>query len=482
MQFTVKEIAAATGGTIAQGSPETVCSGVSTDSRGIRPSEVFFALHGERFDGHVYIKDVIAKGAAAAVVNKFRLAHDVYPPPFEKGGGGGGFALIEVRDTLTAYGSLAAFVRNIYATPLLAISGSAGKTTTKEMAAAILATTRRVLKTEGNLNNLIGLPRTLLGLTREDAVAVVELGISEMGEMERLVEIARPDVAVITNIGRAHLATLGSIEGVATAKGPLFTNLRPDAVKVVNLDDEWVTRLAGDKGNRVTYSMTRPADVRVKEYSVDAQAGSIRVVYDVRGKDVEALLKTPSEAAVINGAAAIAATLPFDVSARDIRAGLESFTQISGRMNVTRAAGVTILDDTYNANPASMASALRTLNERAGRKVAVLGEMLELGSAACVEHHDIGVFAGELGIDVVVAVGRMAGDVLEGARQAGLDAARLHEYKDKKEAMAGLRFVVREGDTVLVKGSRGAALEEIVEWIKGRNSGAMRKEVIPGKV
>ena len=472
MKLTAKEIAAATGGAVAQGSPEAVVSGVSTDSRSVRPSEVFFALHGERFDGHAYINEVIARGAAAAVVNMSRLPGDVYRPPFEKGG----FALIEAADTQAALGNLAAYVRGVYSTPLLAISGSAGKTTTKEMAAAILAVTRKVLKTEGNKNNLIGLPLTLLGLTAQDAVAVVELGISEMGEMERLVEIARPDVAVITNIGRAHLATLGSIEGVAMAKGPLFTNLRPDAVKVVTLDDEWAVRLAGDAGGMVTYSMTKKADVRVKGCSVDAHAGSIRAVYDVRGTDAAIIFNTLSEAAVINGAAAIAATLPFDVKIEDIRVGLETFTQISGRMSMARVCGVTVLDDTYNANPASMASALRTLNETDGRKVAVLGEMLELGKAASAEHHDIGALAGELGIDVVVAIGRMAGDVIEGARQAGLTATSLHGYKDKKEAMAGLRFIVKEGDTVLVKGSRGAALEEIVEWIKGQDPRAGRTE------
>lgn len=456
MRLKVGEIARATGGTVAQGGLETVTTGVSTDSRLILPSQVFFALSGERFDGHAYLKDVHAKGAAAAVVNKTRQAYEVPS----------GLALIEVGDTLTALGALAAFVRETLATPVVAVSGSAGKTTTKEMAAAILACKREVLKTEGNMNNCIGLPLTLLGLTAEHKAAVVELGISEAGEMERLVEIAKPDVAVITNIGRAHLATLGTVEGVAMAKGPLFTNLKPDAVKAVNLDDERVVRLANGKGRMVTFSMTKPADVRVKEYVVDASSGSIRVVYDVMGSPVEARLMTPSEAAVINGAAAIAATLPLGASVDDIRAGLESFTQIHGRMNVVRAGGVTILDDTYNANPTAMASALRTLKAAGGRKVAVLGEMLELGRSALVEHHDIGRLAGELGIDVVVAIGRMADEVTDGAHLAGMTSGRLHGFKDKKEAIAGLRFIIKEGDTVLVKGSRGAALEEIVDWMK----------------
>jgi len=456
MRLKLGEIARATGGVIVQGSPDMDMAGVSTDSRSIQSGQVFFALQGERFDGHAYLKDVLERGALAAVVNKSRA--ETGPVP--------GLALIEVGDTLTALGTLAGFVRQTLATPVVAVSGSVGKTTTKEMAAAILACKREVLKTEGNMNNIIGLPLTLLGLMPEHKAAVVELGISETGEMERLVEIANPDVAVITNVGRAHLATLGSVEGVAMAKGPLFTHLKQDAVKAVNLDDEWAVRLAGDKGKMVTFSMKKPADVTVKEYLVDAASGSIRAVYDVKGDFVEVKLKTPSEAAVINAAAAIAATLPLGASIDDMAAGLESFTQIHGRMNVVSAGGIIILDDTYNANPTSVASALRTLKAASGRKVAILGEMLELGRSSAVEHHDIGRLAGELGIDVVTAIGRMASEVADGAHLAGMTSRRLHVFKDKKEAMAGLRFIIKEGDTVLVKGSRGAALEEIVEWLK----------------
>lgn len=463
MQLKVNEIAAVVGGVVAQGVPDALTSGVCTDSRTNCAGTVFFALRGERFDGHAYVRDVFSKGAVAAVVECADGLGDAAP----------GAALIIVGDTLRALGALAAYVRGFHKTPLIAISGSAGKTTTKEMAAAILGKTRNVLKTDGNKNNLIGLPLTLLGLTAEHTAAVVELGISEMGEMERLVEIARPDVAVITNIGKAHLETLGSIEGVAMAKGALFANLAKDAVKVVNLDDVWVARLAGENGNIITYSMNKAADVRVREYSTEAAYAGIRAVYEVRGAVVEVEIHTPSESAVINGAAAIAACLPFGVSAKDIEDGLGSFTPTHGRMDVVKGVGVTILDDTYNANPASMASALRTLKAAAGRKVAILGEMLELGDAASAEHHEIGRLAGELGIDVVAAIGHRAADVTEGAAMAGLDASHLHHYRNKKEAVAGLRFVLRQGDVVLVKGSRGAALEEIVEWLKHQAADAV---------
>ncbi|MBI5561848.1 MAG: UDP-N-acetylmuramoyl-tripeptide--D-alanyl-D-alanine ligase [Deltaproteobacteria bacterium] len=462
MTLKVSEIAAVVGGIVAQGSPEAAADAVFTDSRSPAPGGVFFALAGPRFDGHAFVKDVFDKGAAAAVVSRTEGIAGLVP----------GLPLIVVDDTLRALGALACFVRGAHDAPVVAISGSAGKTTTKEMVAAILGRTRKVLKTEGNRNNLVGLPLTLLGLTNEHAAAVVELGISEMGEMERLVEMARPDVAVLTNIGRAHLESLGSIEGVAMAKGPLFANLGEGAVKAVNLDDGWVVRLAGQAGHCITYSAREAADVRVREASPLPRLGGIRVAYDVRGKTVKVVIPTPSATAVINGAAAIAASLPFGIGARDIEEGLASFSNAHGRMDIVRAGGVTILDDTYNANPASMASAMRTLAAAEGRKVAVLGEMLELGDASSAEHRELGRLAAGLGIDVVAAIGPKALDVTEGARDAGMSESRLHGFRNKKEALAGLRFIVREGDAVLVKGSRGAALEEVVEGLKGLGEAA----------
>ncbi len=466
MDIKVSEIIAATGGALLRGNPGATVTGVSTDSRAAASGAVFFAIKGPRFDGHDFIKEVSLKGAAAAVVER-----DV-----SLDGVAQGLCVIKVSDTVAALGSLALYWRSRHPAPMVAITGSAGKTTTKEMAAAMLGVSRRILKTEGNKNNLIGLPLTLLGLDGTYTAAVVELGISERGEMRRLVEMSAPDVAVITNIGRSHLKTLGSVEGVAREKGELFRLMKPGGVRVVNMDDPWAARLAGDAKNIVTFSVGRAADVRVLDYGPEGDSngvGGMRAVYDVRGKKINVKYPSPAVSNIINGAAAIAACVPFDVTVEEIAAGLGAFTPVRGRMEVVRVNGLTVLDDTYNANPDSMESALHTLKGAHGRKVAVLGDMLELGEAAAKEHREIGRLAAESGVDVIVAVGMNALHVGQGAvfmqeaQGAGKNSTRVFCCKDKAGALGALKDVLREGDTVLVKGSRGIALEDVVERIKG---------------
>lgn len=455
MKIYISEVIEAVGGALLQGFPGGFVKGVSTDSRKAGAGEVFFALRGPNFDGHKFIKDVFSKGAAGAVVER---AEGLDIPP--------SFSVIAVGDTLKALGLLAGYIRGLHKIPVIAITGSAGKTTTKEMTAAILKRSRNVLKTEGNLNNLIGLPLTLFGLDENHQAAVVELGISEMWEMDRLFDICRPGIALITNIGRGHLKTLGSLEGVAKAKGPLFTRLGPSGVRVVNLDDPWAVKLAGDAANKVTYSAWKEADVRVKGFKAADGLSGTDVIYDIRGRDLPVRINSAGSTDVINGAAAIAATLPLGVSPGDIQEGLGSYRPVHGRMEVLKVNGLTILDDTYNANPESVAAALKTLKSAAGRKVAVLGDMLELGDAASAEHRAAGRLAGETGADIVVAVGSLSRDIVEGASSAGAKTG-LFAFEDKKEALAALKELIKEGDSILVKGSRATALDEIVEGLKG---------------
>jgi len=453
LRLRIEEIARATGGEV-RGGGTPVITGVTTDSRKVNPGELFIALKGPNFDGHAFIKDVFAKGAAAAVVEGTEGLGELPASA----------VLIVVKDTLKALGALAAYYRGLHKIPVVAITGSAGKTTTKEMIAAILSRSRSVLKTEGNRNNLIGLPLTLLRLDETHEAAVVELGISEDWEMEMLVAICSPDVAVITNIGRGHLKTLGSLDGVAKAKGPLFTLLPQHGVRAVNLDDPWVVKIAGN-GSAVTYSLKEKADVMVEGCEAQGGFAGTSVVYSVRGKRVEVRFSTPGITNVINGAAAIAATLPLGVPLDDMAAGLAAYSPVKGRMCVLRLTGITVLDDTYNANPESMASALKTLSLTRGRKVAVLGDMLELGDASDAEHLALGRLAAESGVDALVAIGASSGKTAEGARMAGLKKAS--SFTSKKEALETLKSILREGDAVLVKGSRGIALEEIVESLKG---------------
>jgi len=451
MELTVNEIVKATGGALLKGAAASIVSGISTDSRRIRENEAFFALKGPNFDGHDFVKDVLTKGASCVVVER---AFDLLPEGCS----------IAVKDTLKALGDLASYFRGLHDIPVIAISGSAGKTTTKDMIASMLVVSRPVLKTAGNLNNLIGLPLTLFGLNKTHRAAVLELGISEPLEMERLVEICSPGTGVITNIGSAHLLTLKSLEGVAKAKSALFTNIGADGTRVVNLDDPWVVRLAGGLKNIVTYSMKHRADVMVKGYVLGKGFGCVDATYGVRGVDVDVRINGAGTANVINGAAAIAATLHLNVSKEDIREGLRAFTPAAGRMSMVKIGPITVLDDTYNANPASVAASLETLAKAGGRKVAILGDMLELGEASSREHMEIGRFAGSLGADTVVAIGEWSKSTCEGAMEAGVKS--VHAFKDKKEALKGLEGLLKEGDTVLVKGSRGMRLEEVVDGIR----------------
>ncbi|MBE9528192.1 MAG: UDP-N-acetylmuramoyl-tripeptide--D-alanyl-D-alanine ligase [Proteobacteria bacterium] len=468
MDFSVNDILGAVRGTRISGSGETRVTGLSIDSRTTGPGDCFVALRGPNFDAHAFLGDVVDKGASLLVVE--RVEFDVPE----------GLAVIKVEDTMTALGDMAAYVRSVSSIPLVAISGSTGKTTTKEMVASILECSRRVLKTEGNKNNLVGMPLTLLRLKSNDQMAVVELGISEPHEMARLVEIALPDVALITNIGAGHLESLGSLEGVAKAKSALFTDSSPGCTRVVNLDDELVRKIyesyarerahahsRSQESAHVTFSLRGPSDVSVPSYEVLEGLAGVDVEYDVRGERLKVRLSSPALCNVMNGAAAIAAVLPLGASLSEIKEGLERFTPAKGRVGVTHVNGVTVIDDTYNANPDSMEEALKTLSFASGRKVAVVGDMLEIGTGAECAHAGVGKRAAELGIDVLVAIGSMADTVAHGALLAGLDSDSVFNFTDKASATEALGTIVRRGDSVLVKASRGMGLESIVEAIGG---------------
>ena len=455
MKVSFKDIAASTGGALKSGLPNGVATGVSTDSRKINTGDVFFALKGPNFDGHAFVKDVLEKGAAIVVVDNEECLKGLSSTA----------SAIVVGDTLKALGAMASHVRRLHRIPFIAITGSAGKTTTKEMTASILSISRNVLKTEGNKNNLIGLPLTIFRLEEAHEAAVVELGISEDWEMERLVAICRPDVSLITNIGRGHLLTLGSLEGVAKAKGPIFSMLPPHGVKVVNLDDPWVVKAAGFGGQMVTWSAKdKEADVFIEDSFAEAGLAGARAVYKVGGKRISVKFTAPGLTNFVNGAAAIAAAYALGVPVKHMAQGLEAWTPVKGRMGLIRSGGLTVIDDTYNANPESMGSALRTLKEARGRKVAVLGDMLELGDASEKEHAGVGRLAAELGVDVLVAIGSSSEATAESARKAGLKD--VFSFGTKKNALELLKRILHEGDTVLVKGSRGVALEEVVEGLR----------------
>ena len=477
--FSVKELLETTGGRLLKGNPVFTVSGLSIDSRTIQPRELFVALKGDRFDGHAFLPEVRKKKGCGAIVDqriglKAEAVNEI---------------LIEVADPLWALQEIASFHRKRFSIPVVAITGSNGKTTTKEMAAAILSRRLKVLKNAGNLNNHIGVPLTLLGLTREHQLALIEMGINHAGEMTRLCEIARPDMGLITNIGPAHLEFLGSIEGVARAKGELLQSLKDEeSVAFLNADDPLTPTLCPLRnGMLVTFGLDQKADVQATGVSYDRQGssfhlhlghqGEIQTTADsqkTRRKDIpmdqiDIRLAVPGRHNVYNavGAAAIASKLGADRAG--IKMGLELFQPIHLRSQVIQWRGVTILNDSYNANPASMRSALETLKllQVSGKAIAVLGDMMELGKESGAAHREIGRQVGALGLDYLLTVGELARLIGQEAIEGGMPKDRVKICDHLEEAVAFLSTLVREQDTVLVKGSRGMRMERLVQDLMG---------------
>lgn len=449
IELKIKDISNAVNGRLIHGSGDVCIHGVSTDSRTIKQGELFFALKGPNFDGHRFVDEVLKKGAAGAVVSsKFKTQNSKY-------------SIIEVEDTLTTLGNLARYWRGLHPVPLIAVSGSCGKTTTKEMIAAILNASRTIIKTEGNLNNLVGLPLTLFGLNNIHKAAVVELGISEKGEMRRLADICRPDVAVLTNIGEAHTATLGDIEGVASAKGELFTSMDSNTTAVVNMDDPWLSKMAAHiRIKKITFSLKSKADVMLVDEGQEA-------TFIAMGEKIPVRLKYAGVHNLSNAAAAIAATLLLGATRQEIIDGLASAKPLYGRMEIiSLSSGITIIDDTYNANPSSMEAALKTLSAMNRRRIAVLADMLELGEISQVAHKKLGRLVQEAGIDFLFITGNFRKDVVSGAMDAGIPAERICEAEDKAVLLEALNGIIKQGDTILVKGSRGMKMEEVVNKFK----------------
>ena len=437
----------------------TVFKGLSTDSRKIRPGQLFVALVGEKFDGHRFAFQALETGAAGVVVEPGRLDRTAAWPA--------GAVVIGVPDTLAALGLIARSWRLNFKAPLLAVTGSMGKSTVKEMAAGILSLSRRVHKNPGNLNNLIGLPLTLLDLEAEVEAMVVELGINQKGEMERLVDIARPDAALITNIGPVHLEGLGGIQGVAGAKTKLWEGLAPGATAVVNLDDPYLAGpAAGLKVPKITFSAdpkNSSAEV-VLARSAQAGPGRLHLEIKVQGRPITAELEAMGLFQAGNALAACAGALALGAEPEEMARGLAGFTPLAHRMKVLKGlGGLTIVDDSYNANPLAMAEALTALirmGNNGRRKAAVLGPMAELGGEAEEAHRELGRRVAELGLDLLIAIGPLAGIVLEEARQAGL--AKGLTASGPEEAARLIRRELQPGDRVLIKGSRVAGLERLV--------------------
>jgi UDP-N-acetylmuramoyl-tripeptide--D-alanyl-D-alanine ligase len=442
-----------TGGELLAGDADARFEGVSIDTRSLEPGQLFVAIAGPNHDGHSYLEAAAAAGARGLMVERGRASPESLPNPL---------AIVSVDDTTRALGALAAGHRSQFDGPLVAITGSNGKTTTKEMCAAILQIGAPTLKNRGNLNNQFGLPLTLLARKAKHRRVVVELGMNHRGEIAELARIARPGVGVVTNVGSAHVEFLGSREAIAEEKGDLLAALPPDGVAVVNADDDWADALAARSPARVVrFGLSNRAEVRAAD--VRAQDGSVAFTLEApegrTGVEVAGL----GDTAVINALCAAAAALAADAELMEVREGLATFRPVGGRLERRELpGGIVLIDDSYNANPQSMEVALRLLAGcGGGRRLAVLGDMGELGGEADKAHRETGRLAASLGIDLLVAVGERAELVAAGAREAGMSAERISVAGSSDEAGAPVRELARRGDCVLVKGSRAMQMERV---------------------
>lgn len=450
--FTAEEIAGALEGRLAQGNPLAIFENVSTDTRNIQAGDLFIALVGERFDAHDFIDKAIAGGAKGLVVSK----------PVGVGMWHG--AVIVVRDTLKALQDLAGLNRQKFGGLVIGVTGSNGKTTTKDMLFSVLQQKYKTLKTEGNFNNHIGLPLTLLKLDQSFGAAVLEMGMRGLGEIDLLAGITKPEGAIITNIGETHVERLGSVETIAKAKGEILDHVDSTGFAVLNGDDVFVRQQAFRcRGKLIFYGTGQDASV----YATNILARDGRTISFTLNSpcgQIDINLPVPGKHNVLNALAASAVGLEAGIVLEQIKNGLETVSFTGMRIEIIEGSEITVINDAYNASPASVKAALGILSDMGSgrRKVAILGDMYELGHRTKAGHREVGMEAAAKKVDVLVTVGKLASEIALGATLSDEPPAEIVTFNNNEEIKKYLKKIIFPGDVVLVKGSRGMKLEEVV--------------------
>lgn len=453
----VKEIVKAAAGECISGNSETIITGVSTDSRTVCGGMVFFALEGERFDGHAFLEKAIESGCSAVVVST--ESGSVITHAKNRG-----VAVIKVGDTLTALQEFAAYYLSLFNIHKIGVTGSTGKTTTKEMLYWIMSEKYKTVRNLGNLNNLIGLPLSIFNIEENTEAAIFEMGMDRPGEIHRLVEIVRPAVGIITNVGLSHIQHLGSQKNILKAKMEITDYFKKGDTLVVNWDNDMLLG-ASYEGE---YSLVPVAQSEAAVFCISnlQDFGEDGIGFTLRnGTDIQEFrLGAPGVHNAQNGALAVAAAKCFDISMAEAANGLVKLCHTDKRLHIEEKQGIKIIDDTYNASPDSMRAAIKVLASVQGsRKIAILGDMFELGDKEEEYHFQLGEYASLAGIDVVISVGKNARHISRGAREGGVKAIHF-ETKDLLKGV--LEQWIRTGDVVLIKGSRGMAMDEIVKQLE----------------
>lgn len=448
--LTLEQIAEFAGAVRDGGRGDEIVHQLNTDSRTVRPGEVFVALRGEKFDGHRFVADAAARGALGAIVDANW-----------NGNVPTSFSLLRVSDTLLGYQQVAARYRRSLKIKVVAITGSNGKTSTKDFTASVLSRRYRVTKTAGNFNNHVGLPRTILQAGADDEVGVWEIGMNHPGEIAPLARMARPDVAIITNIGIAHIEFMGSREAIAQEKGDLAASLGESGSLILHSADEFAHTIARRTVGRVIFAGIDEGEVQARDIVQTANGAEFELLEGAHR--CHAVLPVPGLHMVQNALLAVAAGRLFGVSLEECAAGLISAPLTKARLQIKTIGGVQFIDDSYNANPDSTKAALRTLVEleTAGRRFAILGQMLELGRESRRGHQEVGELAASLGVDCLIAIGSDSAEIATGAESAGLAKSKV--VSGPEEAAGFLCENAQPGDLVLVKGSRSARTERVLE-------------------
>ena len=448
-KITVQDIVIATGGELISGNKETVINSVSIDSREIFENTLFVALKGEKSDGHDYILKAFEKGAVAAISEKKITSSN---------------AVVLVENSSKALGDIAKFYKRKFNIKTVAVTGSVGKTTTKDMLSAVMNMQYNTLKTEGNFNNELGLPLTILRLKKTHEAAVLEMGMSEFGEIDYLANIAKPDVAIITNIGMSHIENLGSQEGIYKAKTEICNYFNKDSLLIVNADDRYLKKALEFKGFSVVgYGIENDCQYKARDIENLGLYGT-KFSVDIYEREYRIHIKTPGVHNVYNALAAIACGVHYNIGPNKIIEGIENFSLTKMRMSVEKAGTLTLINDCYNSSPDSVNAALRVLSTQNTRKVAILGDILEMGEFAKDAHYKIGEVVSENKVDVLLTAGENAKFIAQGAK-----IEEIYSFDTTDELVLNVSKFIKDNDTILIKASRGMHFEKVVDKITEEN-------------
>lgn len=461
VSFDCTELIKAVDGQLLWGNPNKVFEGITTDSRKVTKDNLFIPLVGEKFDGHDYIEQCFNSGATVCLTQK------TIPETVD-------CTAVFVKDTAKALRDLATWHRNKYNIPVVGITGSVGKTSTKDMIACVLAKKYEVLKTQGNFNNEIGLPLTLMNLEEKHEAAVIEMGMSGFGEISRLTAVAQPNIAVITNIGVSHIEKLGSRQGILKAKLEILEGLQPGGLVVLNGDDPLLREQRGKLGfDTVFYGMDTSLDYCADNYQSMGEEGTSFTI-SIRGTAYRVRIPVPGVHNVYNALAAIAVGVKMNIPMEIIIQGISEYSPGNMRQNIITYKGIKIINDAYNASPQSMQAAINVLEELSAksRGIAVLGDMLEMGDMENELHYSVGSFIKDRKIDFLITVGYASKNITQAVMDSGNNSIKICHFENNNDALNYIESIVNQGDYILIKGSRGMKMEQIAE-------GLLKSQAVP---